>query len=181
MEALLTLLALGVILSALIAVLSIADTSRGISIAKVDLQASVRETVDAFARDVRQTISWDIANNNPSGIHIKFRQAEGWNTTTDTLVLGANYIEYDYDANSGTLTRNITTAAGATLETREFHNLTQTPFYTLDLTNSTVVALNQPDLLNSRRVVIVAAGQAQTNKGQTITCTLTEEIKVRNE
>ncbi len=178
---LVSVLILVAIVSALAIVFAIGENTKSTSAAKVDLQAHVRQVIDVLARDVRQTISWDIGNNNPSPTHIKFRPVQEWNSTTDTLVLGNNYIEYTYNATSGTITRALLDASNNTIEQREFHNITVDPFYTIDLTNSTVVPLNEGDLLNSRRMVLTVTGQSQLRGGRTLTHTLSEEVKVRNE
>jgi type II secretory pathway pseudopilin PulG len=180
-EALASILIIGVVMAALSVALTIGETSRSISTAQVDLQAKVRGVLDIVIRDFRQTISWEIANNAPSTTYAKFRPVQGWNTTSDTLSLAGNYTEYSYSAENTTLTRNILDSDGAVLSSRNFYNITAVPFYTVDINNNSIVPMTQAALLNSGRAVIVIAGETQAKQGRTLNYTLTEEVKVRNE
>jgi hypothetical protein len=161
------------------------EFSSSVSSTKVDLQAEVRRTMDWITKDVRQSVSWEIAdavNNNPSDTHIKFRQVQGWNTTSDTYLLNGNYTEYTYNAGSNTITRRVSDASNNTLQTWNFNNIMQAPFYTRDSGSNTVpLTGHSSDLLTSRRLIIVIAGQKQVRGSTNTTYALTEEVKVRNE
>lgn len=171
-----------VIVAALFMVLNIGNFFNSLSSNKADLQADVRRVLDVIARDVRQTISWEIAAaaNTPSDTHIKFRQVDRWDTTTDALALDSDYIEYDYDSALSKLTRRNIDSGGSVTQTREFYNIVQAPFYTLDATGA-IVPLNQTDLLTSRKLVVSISGQKQAGGVPTITFALTQEVKIRNE
>ncbi len=161
--------------------LTIGETSRSISTVQVDLQANVRQVLDTVARDFRQTISWEIANNAPSTTYAKFRPVEGWDTASDTLLLGGNYTEYSYNAAATRLTRNILNSAGTVISSRSFYNITAAPFYTVDISDNSIVPLTSAALLGSGRVVVAITGAGLARQGRTLNYTLTEEVKVRNE
>lgn len=179
-ELFLALAMLGVVCAGIFVALQVGNFSVTLSSARVDLQGLVRQVLDVATRDVRQSVSWEIANNNPSAVHMKFRQVQGWNPATGALALGANYIEYTYDAASSRLARAVIDGSGAVVDTMQFANITQAPFYTVD-SSGAVVPLNQADLLTSRKVVVTIAARATTRGGTVINQSLTGEAKVRNE
>ena len=160
--------------------LSTGELSGTLSFAKADLQAEVRRTLDWIVKDVRQTVSWEVANNSPSGIHIKFRQVEGWDTANNILLMSTNFIEYSYDSASSTMTRKSLDAGGNVLQSWLFNNITASPFYTRDATGN-IVTLNSTDLLTSRKLIASISGQKQVRGALNTGCSLSEEIKIRNE
>lgn len=183
LEVLAGVLILSIILAAILSALSIGEFSRSIGSSKADLQAYARESVDVIARDVRQTIEYEIRNNNCNSTYMKFRKVTGWDSNTNSLTFDNNYIEYDYDSATKIMTRKVIAQNGSLIETREFHDLLQPPLYTTDV-NGNIVDLNGGDLLNSRRLVIVISSQKQAKKAEgllDIPFNLTQEVKIRNE
>lgn len=193
-ELLVSAFLISVILTALFMSFNIGLLSSTLTSPKVDLQAKVRQAIDIVVRNVRQTISWEIAdvNNNPSGSHIKFRLVQGWDTATNNISFVKNesgtnyyyYIDYTYSAAGQTLTRTQTKVRVSDLvvvstSTLAFSGIIAAPFYTRN-TQGTKVALNHDDLLTSRKVIVVATGSTQV-RGLTYQLSLEEEIKVRNE
>lgn len=179
-EVLFSTLLIALLMSGFFYALSTGELSNTFSSAKADLQAEVRRTIDWIIKDVRQTVSWDIANNNPSDAYIKFRQAQGWDTTNNVLLLNSDFIEYVYDANAKTITRKGLDAGGNTIQAWTFNNIISPPFYTIN-SGGAVVALNSTDLLTSRRLVVVISAQKQVKGALNTSCSLTGEIKIRNE
>ena len=169
-----------VLIAAVFFTLNTGQTADLVSSARSDLQAQVRRLLDWISTDVRQSISWEIANNNCTDSYIRFRQVEGWDTTNSTYQLSSDRLEYTYNATPGSITRRLSDASNNTLNTWTFNNITQAPFYTRDAAGN-VTALNQGDLLTSRKLVIVIAGSKQVKSSLNLTCDLTAEVKIRNE
>jgi type II secretory pathway component PulJ len=170
------------IIGAMFYALSTGEYSKTVSSARVEVQAEARRTLDWIAKDVRQTVSWDMADasNSPSDSHIKFRKVEGWNATTELLLLSNNYTEYAYDSDSHTIMRRLSDSDNNTLGEWTLNNIVQPPFYTRDSSES-IVSLNSGDLLTSRKLIIDIVGQKQIRGSLNATATLTEEVKIRNE
>jgi hypothetical protein len=194
MEFIISAFLVSVISAGLFMSFNIGQRSSMLTSPKVDLQAKVRQVLDIICRDVRQTISWEIAdaNNNASDSHIKFRLVQGWDKDTSNISFKKEeddtdyyyYVEYTYSAGAQTITRTqtkvrVSDLAVISTSTRTFSNITAVPFYTRN-TSGTKVALNQADLLTSRRMVIVVMGTTQV-RGLTYQLSLEEEVKVRNE
>lgn len=194
MEFIISAFLVSVISAGLFMSFNIGQRSSMLTSPKVDLQAKVRQVLDIICRDVRQTISWEIAdaNNNASDSHIKFRLVQGWDTATSNISFKKNesgtdyyyYLEYTYNSGAQIVTRTetkvrVSDLAVISTSTRTFGNITAAPFYTRD-SSGTRVALNQADLLTSRRMVIVVTGTTQV-RGLTYQLSLEEEVKVRNE
>jgi len=170
------------IIGVLFYALSSGEYSRSASAAKIDVQSEVRRSMDWIARDVRQAVSWDIADasNSPSDTHIKFRRVEGWNTTSELIRLSNNYTEYTYDASNHTVMRRLSDASNNTIQTWTLNNVQQAPFYTLNGTGD-VVPLNGGDLLTSRKLVVHIQGSKPIKDSLNATSELIEEVKIRNE
>lgn len=194
MEFIISAFLVSVISAGLFMSFNIGQRSSMLTSPKVDLQAKVRQVLDIICRDVRQTISWEIAdaNNNASDSHIKFRLVQGWDKDTSNISFKKEeddtdyyyYVEYTYNSGAQIVTRTETKVRVSDLvvistSTRTFSNITAAPFYTRD-SSGTKVALNQADLLTSRRMVIVVTGTTQV-RGLTYQLSLEEEVKVRNE
>lgn len=179
-EVLFSALLTGLLLAGFFYALTTGELSNTFSSAKADLQAQVRMMMDWILKDARQTVSWDIANNNPSDTHIKFRQAQGWDTANNTLLLNSDFIEYAYDANAKTITRKGLDAAGNTIQSWVFDNIISSPFYTIN-SGGDIVSLNSTDLLTSARLVVLISAQKQVRGALNTSCSLTGEIKIRNE
>ncbi len=148
-----------------------------LSSARADLQAEVRYVMGWIVKDVRQGVSWDIADtgNNPSPDHVKFRQVTGWDNVNNTFLLSSTYIEYSYDAVSKTITRS--TSDGRVWPA--FNYVEASPFFTID-SSGAVVPLNKNDLLTSKQLIIYIYGQKQAIGAQNTTYSLTEEVEIRN-
>ncbi len=140
----------------------------------------MRRILDWIVRDVRQAVSWEIANNSPGAAHIKFRKVDSWDTGMDSLVLSSEYTEYDYDSTNKILTRKTLAQDGSILQAWAFNNITEDPFYTRDATGE-IVVLNETDLRTNKRLIAVITGERQVRQGSNITLSLTEEVKIRNE
>ncbi|MFH0827324.1 MAG: hypothetical protein V1923_05535 [Candidatus Omnitrophota bacterium] len=162
--------------------LSSGEYSRSVSAAKIDVQSEVRRSMDWITRDVRQAVSWDIADasNSPSDTHIKFRRVEGWNLTSDLLLLSTNFTEYTYDSSNYTVTRRMSDSSNNTIQTWILNNIQQAPFYTLDGSGG-IVSLNGGDLLTSRKLIVLINGSKPIKGSLNATSVLTEEVKIRNE
>lgn len=150
-----------------------------ISSAKVLAQAEARRVSDWVGRDLRQAVAWDLANNTPSLTHIKFRPVLGWNITGDTYQLDTNYIEYNYDINAHTLTRNLLDGLGAVLNSWEFSDIMAQPFFTRDSSGNLIPLDNSVG--TSKKIITVISVNKISNKGKSLTVALTTETKIRNE
>jgi hypothetical protein len=167
------------LMTAIFFALSSGELSGTFNSARADLQGEIRRTLDWIVNDIRQTVSWEVANNSPSASYIKFRQVQGWNTATDTFLLSTEYITYTYDSGASTITRRLLDAGGNTLQSWTFNNIIQAPFGTLNSSGLTV-PLNSGDLLTSRKIIVSISGQSQI-RGRIIDYALTEKVKIRNE
>ena len=148
-----------------------------LSSAKVAAQSQARMVIDWVSRDLRQTVVWELANNSPSATHIKFRPVLGWDISGNTYQLGANYIEYNYNAITKTLTRNV----GA--QSWVYNDIIAQPFSTRDSLGNLIPLDNSVG--TSKKVVILIEVKKVFNKDTPkevdSTVSLTEEIKIRNE
>lgn len=169
-----------VVLSVLVIALNVGNSSQVVSTAKIELQANAREAKDLVAKDVRQSIAWEIANNSPTQDYMKFRQVTGWDIASNTLTLSSNSVEYVYSSTDQTLVRNTLNSSGAVLSSRTFSGITASPFYTRN-TSGAAVFLNQADLLSSMKLVISINAERQALPAQLLTTSLQEEVKIRNE
>jgi type II secretory pathway pseudopilin PulG len=150
-----------------------------LSSAKVAAQSQARRVSDWVSRDLRQAVVWDLANNSPSATHIKFRPVSGWDIAGDTYQLDANYIEYNYDANADTLTRNLVDAAGVTLKSWVFNDIVAPPFFTRDGSGN-LIDLDS-SVGTSKKVVALISVNKVSDKGVNLPVSLTAETKIRNE
>lgn len=171
-EVLFTILVTSLLSGALLYALNTGQFSHAFSSTQADLQAEVRRLTDWVSRDARETVPYEINNNNPSQTHIKFRKVQGWNTTSEVLLWSSNYFEYTYDAASKTITRS---DGGQTLV---FNNIIQPPFYTKDTSGNTVPLSSA--ILDSKILIIVIAGEKQVKDALKAAYTLTAEVRIRN-
>lgn len=172
---------LAVILTGLFMTLNIGQFSYPITSAKLHLQSEVRLAMDWIIKDLRQTISWNIASveNAPSTIHIKFNLWT-WNSSTHTWELGTDYIEYDYDSNLEKLTRRYVDTFGNPT-TLEFNNIIEAPFYTTYIgTGDPSNTLDADQLRNDRKLIIVISGRKYVRGSLYVPFTLESEVKIRN-
>lgn len=147
--------------------------------AKNNLQSEVRRTIGWIVKDARQTVSWDIANNNPTPSYIKFRQVTGWDTTNNTFLLSNYSIEYVYNSFNNTITRRTSDLSNNTIGTWIFNDVIASPFFTINSSGS-IVPLNNSDLLTSKQLIITISGESQVQGMQNTTYSLTEGVQIRN-
>lgn len=179
METLFVALILGVIIGAFFYAENAVQLSFSLSSARGNLQSEVRRTIGWIIKDVRQGVSWDIANNNPTPSYIKFRQVTGWDTVNNTFLLSNYYIEYTYNAINNTIVRRTSNLSNNTLGLWVLNDVIASPFFTINSSGS-IVPLNNSDLLTSKRLVITISGQSQVSGTQNTTYSLTEEVQIRN-
>jgi type II secretory pathway pseudopilin PulG len=145
-----------------------------LSSARADLQSEVRRAIGWIVKDVRQTVSWDMSNNDPSPSYIKFRQVTGWDYVNNTFSLSDIYIEYIYSSLSHTITRRTSDGVEWTI-----NYVFEEPFYTIDSLGG-VVPLNKDDLLTSKQLIVTISGQIHVIGAENTTYSLTEEVQIRN-
>ncbi len=181
LEVLVTLTIFGAIVAAMFASLSIGKLSFSIGSSKIEVQAKARLITDWIVKDSRQAFLTDIINNSPSGSHIKFRQVTGINTTTGQYILSPDSIDYTYNSVTQKIIRSVIDSSGNTLttKTREFNNITNPPFFTVDGTGVTV-ALTGADLSNSQRLIILIQTQKRLRGTISIPHAIRAEVKIRN-
>ncbi len=182
-EILIVALTLGVLMAGLFYALITGESSWSFNAAKIEVQSEVRRAVDWIAKDVRQTVSWNIgsSSNNPSSTHIKFNKVTGYNPEGGgSVTLSNNFIEYNYDPDLKTITR---TDSSNPL-TWTFRNIIQAPFYTNNNGSTIVIDPSSPGqdspIFQTGNLVIILTGQKPVKSGLNATYTLTEEVKIRN-
>jgi len=150
-----------------------------VSSARGNLQSEVRRTIGWIIKDVRQAVSWDIANNTPTPSYIKFRQVTGWDTVNNTFLLSNYSIEYIYNSVNNTITRRTSDLSNNTIGVWVLNDVIATPFSTID-SSGNIVPLNNSDLLTSKQLVVTISGQSQVQGMQNTTYILTEKVQIRN-
>ena len=177
-EMLLVVAILSVIIGVCLYAMNATHISFHSTLASKNLQSEVRRTIGWIVKDIRQAVSWDIANNNPAPDYIKFKQVTGWDTVNNTFLLSNYYIEYTYDAVDHTIIRRASDLSNNTLGVWTLNNVTASPFFTID-TSGDIVSLNSSDLLTSKQIVITISGQSSLPNLQA-GYNLTEEVQIRN-
>lgn len=160
-------------------VLNSGNIINDLSSAKVFSQSEARRVSDWVARDLHQAVVWDLANNNPSPTHIKFRPVLGWDIAGNSYQLGADYIEYVYDVNAHTLTRQILSGAGGVLKSWVINDVVVQPFFTRDSSGNLIDLDNS--IGTSKKVVSVITVTKISGRGVAMTASLTAETRIRNE
>jgi prepilin-type N-terminal cleavage/methylation domain-containing protein len=184
LEVLVTLTIFGAIVAAIFASLNIGKLSFSIGSSKVEVQAKARLITDWIVNDSRQALLSDIVdivNNSPSSSHIRFRQVTGIDITTGQYILSPDFIDYTYDFTTQKIIRSVIDPSGNTLitETREFNNIINPPFFSVDGAGVTV-PLTAADLSNSQRLIIVIQTQKQLRGTISIPHAIRAEVKIRN-
>jgi type II secretory pathway pseudopilin PulG len=163
------------------------------NMATINLQAFSRSVLNMIANDVRQTSSYDIANNNPTATHIKFRKVLGVNTLTGGYNYDANYTQYDYVSADKKITRSIVDAGGNIIDTLTFGvnaagiAINTFSFATVDASGNTVTfgedtqANKQSLLANKKLLAAMQVTERISNSSVDITLSLDREIKIRND
>lgn len=175
-----------VVLSALYIVLNIGDKINYEGAARVDLQSNIRQVLDIITQDVRQARLTDIAVITNTCDYLKFHRAKGCCTVEDgreKADLSTYYIEYAYYGDPDyKITRQILDASENVLETRDFYNIYGSPFYTLDNAGAKQpLTGHTTDFLNSTVLIIEINGQTEVRGSRTLSLTLEELAKIRNE
>ncbi len=150
-----------------------------LSSAKVAAQSQARMVSDWIGRDLRQTVVWELANNSPSATHLKFRPVLGWDIDGNTYQLDANYIEYNYNAGTRTLTRNTVDGTGTVLKSWVFSDIMAQPFFTRNALGNLIALDNTVG--TTKKVITLISVNKVSNKGVNQTVSLTLETKIRNE
>lgn len=165
--------------TALFYILNSVQSINDLSSVKVAAGSQARRASDWISSDLRQAVVWDIANNSPSATHIKFRPVLGWDIAGGTYQLSSDYIEYNYDAASARLTRNLVDGAGAVLSSWVFNDITAPPFFTRDGAGALIALDNSVG--TSKKVVTLISINKVSDSGVNSSASLTAEIKIRNE
>jgi prepilin-type N-terminal cleavage/methylation domain-containing protein len=159
-EVLVVAFILAIIVLAFSKVLNVGNLANPISSTKLLVQQEVRNVLDWIVKDVRQTSSYQINNNNPSVNHIKFKTCVGHDGTN--LLWSNDFIEYTYDVSSETLTR-LDYSSG---NTWQFYDIVASPFDTSELVDN---------------VLSVTVAVEKTARGLIKpSASLTMEVKLRN-
>lgn len=179
MEVLLVIAILSVIIGVCLYAMNTAQVSYNMTSAQRNLQSEVRRSIGWIVKDVRQAVSWDIANNTPTPYYIKFRQVTGWDTVNNTFSLSNNYIEYTYNAYDHKIIRRTSDLSNNTIGVWILNNVFTSPFFTINSLGN-IVPLNNGDLLTSKQLVITMSGQGSVPNLEDITYSLTERVQIRN-
>jgi len=178
-EVLIAALIGAILVGVLFYILNSGDAINDLSSTKVAAQSEARRVSDWIARDLRQAVVWDLANNNPTSVHIKFRPVLGWDIAGNSYQLDDKYIEYVYDGNVDTLTRNIVDSAGGVLKSWVIKDVVASPFFTRDGSGNLIALDNSIGV--SKKVVSVITVTKVSRKGVASTVSLTAETRIRNE
>lgn len=149
-----------VIFAVLLAILNTGSFFNTVTAQRLPLQQEARNILGWVAKDVRQTSSYHILDNNPSSNHLKFKLCAGHDGTA--ILWEPNYIEYTYDPDARTLTRRDLGSGRSWV----FANIVSPPF------NVTQIAGNLIGITIHVRKVIRGdiSGEAK----------MTAEVKLRN-
>lgn len=175
-ELLIVIFILGIIMSGLFLTFNIGQFSFPVSSAKLELQSEARNTMNWIMKDLRQAISYNIANNNATTSYLKMNLWQ-WNTTANQWDISntTNYVEYFYNSSSQNLTRRYTDASG-NVSALNFTNIKEAPFYT----NYTAKELNTNNLLVNRKLIVVISIEKALRGTLIVPFTLISEVKIRN-
>jgi prepilin-type N-terminal cleavage/methylation domain-containing protein len=175
-EILVVSLLLGIVVAALFLTMNISQSSSSLTSAKLDLQSRVRRLSYWIAKDVRQTNLIQINTNNPTPDHIQFKRVIGINNATGNYLVDTNYIEYSYNNTTQELARNELDASQTIVSSWAFDNITASPFY-----SAPGVPLTTGGILSSKKLFVVISSESQVKRDLVLNCTLSGEVKVRNE
>lgn len=179
-ELLITALLLTIVLAALFATLNVSHYSYSVTSTKLDLQSKVRLAMDWIVKDVRQSVSWNIASdtNVPSTTHLKFNLWT-WNTTANDWDLSEDYIEYSYDPDLKKLARLSVEVAGNN-STIEFNDIDEAPFYTTYLGPGDASNVLDKNQLLLGQLIIVIRGRKNVRGSLYVPFNLMSEVMIRN-
>ncbi len=168
-----------VVLMGFMASLSLGEVFFPLNSANVDMRSNVRVAINWIVKDARQAVNWDIANNNPGSSHLKFRRVNGLNIDTGEYLLDEDYIEYNYDASSFKIVRNLVNSEGNIIRSWEFNNINQAPFYTQH--NEEVQEFNENSFRDNGKLIVIISGQKEIRGEMNADFSLRSDVKVRNE
>ena len=171
-----------IILAALVMTLRVGDIASGIGTAKVDIQSDVKTIVDWITRDVRQTKIEKLCLNSPTTDHMKFPLWD-WNNTSLEQTMTDQYVEYEYDSGTQTLTRRFIEGGAVSYE-QNFTDITMSPFYTsyTDETSNNFDNSSSGTLCsNATRTLIIAIKKEKAVRNTPLNFTMIEQVRIRNE
>jgi prepilin-type N-terminal cleavage/methylation domain-containing protein len=184
LELLIVTLILGVILGAVFVTFSTGNLSFSVTGSKVELQSRLRAAMAWITNDLRQAISWNVADVSdplslPTTVHLKFN-TWAWDNVAQTWALSADYIEYTYDPVNKTLRRSFVPAAGSPAYI-DFNDITEPPFYTTYLGQGNPGNELDPDELRvNRKLTVVIRGEKAVRGTLTVPFVMQSEVKIRN-
>jgi hypothetical protein len=162
--------------------LNIGESSSPLNLSRADIASKARIVISKIVNDLRGAYLADIANNDPSCFHVKFRKVKGVDISegAHSYDLTVNYSEYFYDQGSGKLLYSQVDPEGTVLSIVEYGGVGENIFYTLD-SQENIVCLNKDDLNNQKFIIINVRIEEQNNSGSVVGTSLTQKVKVRNE
>jgi hypothetical protein len=166
------------VFGALLTTLIVGDSSIAVNAEKVNVRGKVRSAIDWVTRDLRGAISWEINANSPSTNYVKFN-LWSWDAVNNTWQLGSRFVEYAYDPSLHTLTRRLVDSSGNVLERTDFPEIMLSPFYTA-YTDEFTNQFDPNALLANRRLFVVIRSTHRVRNSRDVSCTLVEEVKIRN-
>ena len=168
-----------ILMSGLLMILQQGELTTGIGTAKVDLEAEVKMLVDWITKDLRQTNSVNLTNNDndPDYTHLKFNLWV-WDNATKNIIYSDSYVEYNYNSSNQTLVRGYYDASTSTTFNNAFFNITLPPFYT-SYTDEIVNDFNTTDLRMEGLIIVVK--KEKTVRDRPLNFTMVEKVRVRNE
>jgi len=183
-EVLLAALVGAVLVGGLGFVLINGDATNDISSTKVSAQSEARQISDWITRDLRQAQLGNLALN-VSHISIKFNPVLGVNVDGTYQLDYSQSIQYVYNENAQTLTRNLLNGSGGVLKSWVYANVVESPFFTRvgsdlsDLSNSVLTTKNIVSVITVTKL----ARTIDREDGQRVEvmASLTAETKIRNE
>lgn len=174
-----------IIVGSLMVTLNSGQFSSTVGSARVELQAKLRNIMGLIVRDVRQTKSVEINNNDPRINHIKFKKVTGVDVDIvnkivvpifDTHSIDYEYIPCDAVVQPCTLKRTFRDASDNILQETDWSDITQSPFYV-----APGVPLAANNILTNRKLFIVIKGITTVRGRELPPFILSEEVKIRNE
>lgn len=179
-ELLVSLSILAIFLSGLFSVFNFTQSHSPSEAARVSALSKARVVSSRLSGDLRNSVVWDIANNDPSCSYIKFRQIQGIDTEDGTYDFVSQHIEYSYDQESRELTRTKLDSEGEIISEIVFPGISSEIFYTLN-SEGEKVCLNGSDLLSQGFIIIEVKAKESGRRNLPVYSNLTRKIKLRNE
>ncbi len=180
-ELMVAALILMIVLAGLYWSLNSGQIATNVTKAKLELEADIRLAMDWITKDLRQSISWNIAgaDNNPTTSHLKFNLWL-WNATTHTWDVTTSYVEYNYDSVAKTITRVAVDGTGNVMSF-VFNNIEEPPFYTQYIdTGDPGNVLVPIELQSNKKLIVVISGRKLVRAGLFVNSKLKLEVRIRN-